>query len=1656
MKRRLLLRPAFAPLAFALLVPVFYCLLNDAGVRAARQSADKATKVTQGALRALDPSGKGVVECPLKHTDVRAEVSGFISRVTVTQEFENPFADKIEAVYVFPLPQAAAVDDMTMTVGGREIKGKIMRREEAQAAYQEAKAQGHVASLLDQERPNIFTQSVANILPGQSVKVTISYVETLKYEAGTYEWSFPMVVGPRYVPAKRGRGEAPAVVQQQGAAGGGRQNSAAPQPTASSSEPTRETTGEEQQDSSGAQPDSARVPDAARISPPHMPKGMRAGHDISIEVTLDAGVPLDSVASATHEIEVERPGPTSAVVRLKDTDAIPNRDFVLRYGVAGQKIEDALLAHHDAQGGYFTLILQPPDRVAAEDVSPKELVFVLDTSGSMDGFPIEKAKKTMKLALDNLYPQDTFNLITFSGDTHILFPEPVPATPENLSTARKFLASRKGDGGTEMMTAIKAALDPSDSSDHVRVVCFMTDGQVGDDFEIISEVQKHPNARVFAMGFGSAPNRFLLDKMAQYGRGEVEYLAEGDNASKAVRRFHERIRNPLLTDISVEWEGLQVSDVYPKLIPDLFSAKPVTIFGRYEHGGRGLIRLKGRAAGREFVREIPVELPADERRHDVLATLWARSRIDDLMGQDMAGMQTGQPSDALREEITRLGLDYRLMTQFTSFVAVEDRITTDGGEPRRVDVPAETPGVPTPPGANANAPQGAVAAAPQSTISVPPGAVVGGVSETVTVAASGAQVNTQSSSSISTVEEHRIADLPLNGRSIYTLTLLAPGSVSSGAPATGDISFNGQRPRTNNFVIDGVSANVGIAPGGQSPGASASGGEPGLTTGGGANGLAPVDATQELTVRAEYVEPEYGSAPGAQLSVVSKSGTNELHGSLFGYLGDDRLDANDWFAKSRGVERQPRSFYDYGGTLGGPFRKNKTFFFASYEGQRQRRPAFAVTEVPALASRLAAPAALRPFLSAFPVPTGAARADGFAEFAAGFSTPARLDSFTFRLDHSAGDRLKLNARYAFASSAADGRGALGSSLNTLSRDRGLAQTLTAGGDYVISSRMVANVRANYSRVAGRGSRLLDAFGGALVPGADTVAGALLSPRDSSFAFDLGGLGAALTPSAEAVNIQHQLDLAGSLELVSGTHSYKLGADYRRLTPFIGPPARERDIYFEGVAAALAGTAARDGSFAHSPARPVFESLSAYAQDEWRRTPRLTLTYGLRWELSPAPHSGRGASLNAITQAEDASRLSLEAAGSKLWRTTFFNFAPRFGLAYQLSNASGRELVLRAGLALFYDTGDAEVGYAFSDSQPFTRGGAAFGVPFDAAAPPAPASALGAPVSAFDPHLRLPYTLRWHATVERGLGRSQSISASYVGAAGRRLLLTRTLLDPSPDFPLARLTTNGAQSDYESAQLQFTRRMARGLQALVSYTWAKSLDDFSEDAPARALLRGDAPGGERGPSDFDVRHTVSGFVSYNLPTPFERGAWRALTRKWTLDALFEGRSARPLNVVYAFPLSYGFALLRPDLLGGVPLYLRDSSAPGGTRLNAAAFALPGEMRQGTLGRNALRASPFYQLDLALGRRFDLNERFRLQLQAEAFNLLNHPNFDDPVATFADAGRAPGASSPLRLNPYFGLPLSARGGETWAGQSAGFGPLYSAGGPRTIQFSLKLTF
>lgn len=621
----------------------------------AAPALNPAEKLTRGALQVLDKEGKPIGQCPLKHTTVSADVAGFVARVTVLQEFVNPLKEKIEAVYCFPLPQDAAVDRMEMTVGSRKIKGEVKRREEARAIYEQARAQGHVAGLLDQERPNIFTQSVANIMPGEKVFIRISYVNLLKYEDGQFEFSFPMVVGPRYIPGAQ-PGTKPA------AGGGG-----------------------------GSATDTAEVPDASRITPPITPEGTRAGHDIELGVRVDAGVPVDDVVSVLHAVNESREGEQVINVSLQDRATIPNKDFILRWTVASEEVRTGLLPNTRAAGdGYFSLILVPPRAPTPSQIVPKEMVFVIDTSGSQMGWPIEKAKETMRLCVAQMNPNDTFQMLGFSNEVIPLFDKPRPNTAENRALAEEFLKTRLGKGGTEMKKAVLAALTPAADPVRLRIVCFMTDGFVGNDMEILDTVRDNlGRARLFSFGIGNGVNRFLLDGMAEAGRGAVEYVTLAEQGDEAARRFAGRIAKPLITDVSVDWGGLQVSDIYPEYFPDLFSAKPLILTGRYEAPGRATVTFRGRIGSQDWVQEVPVTLPAKAARNSALPSLWGRARIGALTSADYTGIQRGKPDEKIREQIIETALDYQLMSQFTSFVAVEEMTVTAGGKPRTITVPVE-------------------------------------------------------------------------------------------------------------------------------------------------------------------------------------------------------------------------------------------------------------------------------------------------------------------------------------------------------------------------------------------------------------------------------------------------------------------------------------------------------------------------------------------------------------------------------------------------------------------------------------------------------------------------------------------------------------------------------------------------------------------------------------------------------------------------------------------------------------------------------------------------------------------------------------------------------------------------------------------------------
>ena len=591
------------------------------------------------------PLEQVIVPVPLRHTEVSATIAGYIGAVSVTQEFQNPFSEKIEAVYVFPLPQNSAVDGFLMTVGDRTIRGIVREREEAEQIYKEARAQGHVASLLTQERPNIFTQKVANIEPGKRIDVEITYFHTLRYDDGWWEWTFPMVVGPRYNPA------------------------GSPDPILASPRGP------------------ANVGGATDVQ--YLRPGERSGHDIGVAVTIDAGMEIEEIACRSHKIEVEREGGSHAVVRLAAADTIPNKDFVLRYKVADERVKTGAIAYQDERGGYFSLMLVPPAELRFVERSPVEMVFVLDCSGSMRGRPMEQSKNAMRRALLSMRDDDTFQVIRFSDNASAFGPAPVAATPENVQRAVRYVDQLSGSGGTQMIEGIRAALDFPHDPERLRFVVFLTDGYIGNEAQILGAVQDKIGAtRIFSFGVGSSPNRYLLEHMAMVGRGVVGYLGLNDSASDVMDRFFERASHPALTDVSIELEGyasISEAEVYPRVARDLFVGRPVIITGRIDGGLPETIRVHGRMSGKDWALDVPIN-GARAHENKALASIWARTKITDLM-DEMAWTGDG----AIAGRVEQLALSYGLMSRFTAFIAVDSLTVTEGSYGVTVAQPVPVP-----------------------------------------------------------------------------------------------------------------------------------------------------------------------------------------------------------------------------------------------------------------------------------------------------------------------------------------------------------------------------------------------------------------------------------------------------------------------------------------------------------------------------------------------------------------------------------------------------------------------------------------------------------------------------------------------------------------------------------------------------------------------------------------------------------------------------------------------------------------------------------------------------------------------------------------------------------------------------------------------------
>jgi Ca-activated chloride channel family protein len=610
---------------------------------------------TQGTLRAQNTNGELVGDFPLRHTEVKAEISGYLARTDVTQEYTNPFREPIEAIYVFPLPSMAAIHDFVMEVAGRKIVGVVRPREEAERIYREARERGQTASLLTQERPNIFTQNVANIEPGGKVKIHITYFERLKYEKDNYEYLFPMTVGPRYIPGN-------------------------PVPSKSTDE------------TPGASAPTTSVPDANRISPPVLKPGHRSGHDIGMTIHLDAGLPIMNIKSLAHEVKIKDDGLNRRTIKLKEEDSILNRDFVLKWSVAGKETQFGVLAHKGEKGGFFTLMMQPPLEPSDAQVTPREITFILDVSGSMNGIPIEMSKNIVNQTLDRLRPDDIFNIFIFAGDNAQLWQTPQPNTPQNVVAGKNFINSLQGGGGTEMLAGVERALKAQHDPKYLQMFVFLTDGFVGNENEILKVVkEERGEARFFAFGIGSSVNRFLIDGIGKLGGGisHIVLSPDEEQGKAAVDRFFECIDSPVLVDVAIDWNGLPIRNVYPKKIDDLFAGQTITVIGRYFGAARGTVFVTGRVGARDVRYPVQFELPSNEERNSALAPVWARNRIEELSEQLLTADATTQSEFV--QKITEVALSYNLVSQYTSFVAVDESRIVSNGRPLKVLQPVEIP-----------------------------------------------------------------------------------------------------------------------------------------------------------------------------------------------------------------------------------------------------------------------------------------------------------------------------------------------------------------------------------------------------------------------------------------------------------------------------------------------------------------------------------------------------------------------------------------------------------------------------------------------------------------------------------------------------------------------------------------------------------------------------------------------------------------------------------------------------------------------------------------------------------------------------------------------------------------------------------------------------
>jgi Ca-activated chloride channel family protein len=585
-----------------------------------------------------------LIPIPLQHSSYEVKVAGILAETHVRQTYANPFTAKIEATYVFPLPDDAAVTDFLMIIGQRKIRGIIREREEAKQIYEEAKRQGYVAALLTEERPNIFTQKIANIEPGKQIDVEITYFNTAKYLDGEFELALPTVVGPRYNPAGTTNG-IDAVPRGKG----------------------------------------CKSPQAVAIE--YLAPNERSGHMIDVTVELDPQVTLERIASSSHEIATQSLGDGRSRITLKAQEMVPNRDFILRWRPAGKPLQTAFWIGGDEKERTFALLLMPPASEKELPRQPREMIFIVDRSGSMSGRPMAKVQEAMRNCLNGLDGHDTFQIVEFSNQASSFGPEPVPATETNLKRAIDYVNRLDGNGGTEVAAGLKCAFGIPHDPKKLRIVSIMTDGYIGNEMQILTQVQEQlGDARIFAFGVGNSVNRYLIESLAKVGHGAAAFVGLNEDSGTAVGQFYRRAAYPALTEVAIEWGGLQVDEVFPKHLPDLFVGRPVLVTGRLVSAISKDTRIT--IAGTRGGETVRAHLPVSSATIPVPAVchIWAKHKIAQLMIDN-----AGDRNQEFQKSLTEFSINHTVLCPYTAFLAVDASRITEGNAGYSVNVPVPVP-----------------------------------------------------------------------------------------------------------------------------------------------------------------------------------------------------------------------------------------------------------------------------------------------------------------------------------------------------------------------------------------------------------------------------------------------------------------------------------------------------------------------------------------------------------------------------------------------------------------------------------------------------------------------------------------------------------------------------------------------------------------------------------------------------------------------------------------------------------------------------------------------------------------------------------------------------------------------------------------------------